>query len=233
MRPRSGGSPVCRSCDCRRCGLAPAQQGTEAPRRECPAVRGSRLRIDENIEISLAISNLGATLARDVQIVFDYPFDSGALPAKEGEERAIDRFTRRLAEGIPSLPPGKKIRTLIDLTNHRGEPGNLRDAYIATATYTSAVTGKTYTDTYRLDIGIYWGRIWVTKKGVHAIYGQLEKIAKEMAKWSPSGGGLLTLDLREVRRRATEIDASYETRTAHGPRKLVAKIRYCLLRRLP
>jgi hypothetical protein len=67
--------------------------------------------LDENIEIYLAITNIAATLARDVKIVFDHPFESGAMPAKEGQERAVDRFTRRLAEGIPSLPPGKKIRT--------------------------------------------------------------------------------------------------------------------------
>jgi hypothetical protein len=155
------------------------------------------------------------------------------MPAKEGEERAVDRFTRRLAEGIPSLPPSKKIRTLIDLTNHRGDQGQLRDAYTATATYSSDVTGKTYTDTYQLDIGVYWGRIWVTKKGVHEIYGQLEKIAKEIGKWSPSGGGLLTLSRRDMRRRTAELEALHDARFTRGPRKLVAKMRYRLLRALP
>ena len=43
---------------------------------------------------------MGATLAREVKIVFDHPFESGAMPAKEGQGRAVDGLTRRFAEGI-------------------------------------------------------------------------------------------------------------------------------------
>jgi hypothetical protein len=55
-----------------------------------------------------------------------------------------------LQKGSQACRPGRRSGHLIDLTNHRGDQGQLRDAYTATATYSSEVTGKAYTDTYRL-----------------------------------------------------------------------------------
>ena len=144
--------------------------------------------VDENIEVYLSVANIGATMARDVRITFDHPFETAVLQGGPNERRYIDQFVERLEKGIPILPPGKKMRTLFDLTNHRAEQGgDLRDEYTATITYRSEVTGKSYNDTYVVDLGVNTGRMWVNKKGVHQIAELAEKIERSLASLARSG----------------------------------------------
>jgi len=172
--------------------------------------------IERNIEIHLAITNMGATLARDVRVTFDYPFETGALNTREGELRAIDRFVARLGEGIPILVPGKTIRTLLDLSNHRGEPGTLRDRYEATVTYEDGVTGKHYTDEYILDLSVYRGRIHVNRKDIHEVHGQLEKLVGEVQNVRRSGLSIITRRDRHLTRAEWETD----DKTRSAPRAI-------------
>jgi hypothetical protein len=168
--------------------------------------------IEEDIEIYLSITNMGATLARDVTVTFDHPFDTATMKRPEGEDRPIDRFVNGLAKGIPTLAPGKKLRTLLDLPNHRAEANGLRDAYVAAVSYRSDVTGKPYSETYTIDMAVHQGRMWVNKKGLHQLTQEVEKIGNEIAKVNRNGVEVLNRRDRHLRR--AELTAHFKSRIA-------------------
>jgi hypothetical protein len=63
----------------------------------------------EDFLFFIEVTNLGATLARDVRVSIDPPLGS-AINTTDERMTQLKIFT----EGIPTLAPGKKIRTLFD-----------------------------------------------------------------------------------------------------------------------
>jgi hypothetical protein len=167
-------------------------------------------------------------MARDVEITFDRPLESGVFENRDPSP--LLKFADRLAEGIPTLPPGKRIRMLFDLSTHRPPDKGLADTYTVKTSYTADVTGKRYVDEETvLDFGVYRPLIWVNKKGLHDMHDQLEKIAKEVKKWSAPGGGVIVTTNEEQRRFFDAHDARVKARSTRFPLRLYYRAKLRLL----
>jgi hypothetical protein len=155
--------------------------------------------------IYLRLVNVGTTMARNVRFEFDPPiestFDSDAgLPG-------IAELTI-MKDGIRSLVPGKEIRFLFDAVLDRKKT-NLADTYEVTVTYEGEERNRllrksvreSFKDTMVLDLSIYWNLTHITRHGEHDIHERLKEIGDLLKKWSASGGGLLALNLEDVRHR--------------------------------
>lgn len=101
----------------------------------------------------------------------------------------------------------------------------LEDVYTATISY-EGERGRSWTEDMTLDLGIYRNIQYVRRNTIHDVHGQLEKIAKEVRRWTASGSGLLVVsgeDQREdharaIRRFQTRPDASFAPRESTEPR---------------
>ncbi len=123
--------------------------------------------------IDLVVRNLGLTAARDIRINIDPP-----LIGREGRE--INRLSF-IENGIPSLPPRKEIRALIDFGPDFFNSGKPLQ-YTATVSYSPLLGDLVYEDKYVLDLNIYRGFLVVTKYGVHDIHTQLKDMNKLLKK---------------------------------------------------
>jgi hypothetical protein len=103
-----------------------------------------------------------------------------------------------LGEGIPSLAPGKTIRTVFDSMIQR-KPLGLPDLYAVTARYADETGRRHFDETFDLDLGIYWNLIDVQRRGEHDIHERLKEILLEMRKWTAGTRGLLRLSPDENR----------------------------------
>jgi hypothetical protein len=188
-------------------GLFAARQLSEARRLRRAQVRPFVV-IDFDAQsdpplIFVEITNLGTTMARQVTFDFDYPLET-SFDAK-GEIRVADLGV--FTQGIPNLPPGKRIHFLFDSFLERE---GLRDTYQVTVSYEGEALRRwprkakreRWVEPITLDLGLYRKMLRVTRHGLHDIHERLKEIETELQKWSASGGrGLLRLSPDEVRAR--------------------------------
>lgn len=142
----------------------------------------------------LVVTNIGPTMARDVRFEFDPPIKSTDADL---DPNKIKMFH----DGISSLAPGKEIRTLFDKgpDRHKSE---LPDTYEVTVSYTDQTGKRHYEEKVDIDFGLYWDRLTVTRKDIHDVHRELEKIRREMGKWSARlGSGLLAVTTADVEKR--------------------------------
>ena len=180
-------------------------------------------------EVYLAVSNIGKTMARDVRITFDRHLESAVHAGRDPNR--LQQFEERLASGIATLPPGKSIRMLFDLSAQRTPEQNLVDRYTVTASYTADATNRRYEgQTMDLDFGIYRPLVWINKKGVHEIAGAVEDLVKQAKKWT-GGGGLLVTTHEEERERMRVQEAWIRVRQASRPLRPYRRLRFWMLNR--
>jgi hypothetical protein len=143
----------------------------------------------------LVVANLGPTMAQDVRFHFEPPIKS--------TDDDLDPYKIKMfRDGISSLAPGKEIRTLFEKGPDRHQ-SDLPDTYEVTVTYTDQTGKRRYEEKIDLDFGLYWDRLTVSRKDVHDVHKELEKIRKEMAKWSAKlGSGLLAVTPEEMEKRS-------------------------------
>jgi hypothetical protein len=149
--------------------------------------------------VNLVVANLGRTMARNVRIEVDPPFDSsvyrsGPVP--------LARF-KLFSEGIPSLAPGKRIVLLFDQMYDRAEL-ELPDSYRVRLAY-EWDGGEPLREELRLDLDLYRPLRRVTPETIHDVSKTLTKIGRQLEKWSAGTGGLLVLSPEDRRRRNAEI----------------------------
>lgn len=105
--------------------------------------------------IDMVIKNSGRTPAVDVKLSFDPPLQNSM-----GEEIGqIPLFTK----GISLLPPGFDFRMSFDASPAYLKNPALPREYTASVTYKDALSGRTASAKYVLDLGIYWGRMQIGK----------------------------------------------------------------------
>jgi hypothetical protein len=132
--------------------------------------------------IYLVVENIGRTMARNVSITTDKPFESTLNTPHELNETPLFR------DSIPALPPRKKIRILFDSAPARFE-SDLPRAYDVTVRY-QGPSGQQYEpDRYPLDLSMYLGSA-LPPKGLPDLVDEVEKIRKELAKWTDGTRGL-------------------------------------------
>jgi hypothetical protein len=180
-------------------------------------------------EVYVAVSNMGRTMARDVRVTFDAPFESGVFA---DDQHTLRHFEERFAAGLHSMPPGKKIRTLLDLGTHR-PAGKFNDRYTASIAYKSDVTGDNYCDTVVLDYDLYRNLVRVERKDIHDVHERLKEIATETKKWSPMGGGIAMVTSRDLRLRTARMVGEHAARNRHRVLRPLLRVRLRLLRFLP
>ena len=156
--------------------------------------------------IFFEVANVGNSLARDVRIKIDPPLES-AIDIEVGKLKMLN-------EGIATLPPGKKLRTFFDMSFRRNEDRpDLAMNHVATVEYTDEKRKRPFKDTYDLDLDQYMNMQFVTKRGLHDIYEQLEKIRKVFEKWGWGGGrGVVVMTPEEGRAESDRVVAEMEER---------------------
>jgi hypothetical protein len=142
----------------------------------------------------LVIENIGRTMAQNVVIKFDKPLTSSFRETGKLDEAAL------FSEPIPFLAPGKRIRVAFDTLPARRETG-LPLVYEVMLRY-EGPTGREYGERYVLDMGMYAAAA-ISEKGLPELVGEVEKVRKELGKWTSGIRGLLvhTVDKRREDRR--------------------------------
>lgn len=139
----------------------------------------------------LFVKNIGTSLARDVSIQVDPPlttsldFEMGAIKMLSGD-------------GIPTLAPGKELRTLFDMGFRRHEAG-LPLLYSVMISYTDHRGKRKFSESTFLDIEQYTHMRFVERKDIHNVYKAMEKMQRTFDKWtSGAWGGLQTISRAEA-----------------------------------
>jgi hypothetical protein len=163
--------------------------------------------------VNLVVANLGRTMARNVRIEVDPPFDSSVY--RKGPV-PLARF-KLFSEGIPSLAPGKRIVLLFDQMYDRAEELELPDSYRVRLSY-EWDGGEPLSEELRLDLDLYRPLRRVQLGTVHDLSETLNKIRQQLEKWSAgTGGGLLVLSPEDRRRRNEALLGGLkERRSAEG-----------------
>ncbi len=119
-----------------------------------------------------------------VRMCFDPPLASSQAEPWAWQESST--FT----EGIPLLPPGKKLRFFFDSITARLNDNNLPRQYNVTVEYHGPIKRKELlTSSWKLDIGHYWGSS-PQPKGLPELVETLGEIKKEMHKWTDGISGI-------------------------------------------
>ena len=152
----------------------------------------------------LFIKNIGTSLARDVRIAVDPPlttsldFDMGAIKML-GDD------------GIPTLAPGKELRTLFDMGFRRHEAG-LPLLYSVTITYTDDRGDRRFSESTFLDIEQYTHMRFVERKDIHNVYKAMEKMQRTFEQVDVQRvGGLQTISRVEADAKNAEWQERRET----------------------
>lgn len=160
--------------------------------------------VETDTNVYFQVSNLGASLARDVRIVIDPPLES-AIDTDVGS-------LKMLTEGIATLAPGKVYRSFFDMGFRRAET-DLPMNHVATVTYADETGRRHFKETLNLDLDQYMNMKFIQKRGVHDVYKELEQLRKILEKWtSGTGRGLLALSLDESRAETERRYAAMEER---------------------
>jgi len=167
----------------------------------------------ESLLVYLAIENVGETVARNVRITFDQALDS-TLPG----DREIDEV-KFFSEPIPNLPPGKKFRVLFDVFTDRAS-SDLPMSYTAKIEYETNDGKRLYPDTYILDLDMYTATP-LPRKDIHDLVKEVEKLRKEVHKWTDGIRGLRvnTVDrnrMIRIRDRRAWIERAQHVRSERG-----------------
>lgn len=147
----------------------------------------------------LKLTNFGTTIARNVKITVEPPLAS----ALDGQTERVARLQMFRDEGIPTLAPGKEIRTLFDLAFQRKPETGLPDVYVARISYDDHALERHFEDEVTLDLGVYWGLQCVEQADIDDIHKRLKELVNVVKGWSASGGGLLRVSPAEVEERHT------------------------------
>lgn len=142
--------------------------------------------------IHLVIENVGATLARNVRMKFEPPLVSAW--DHTGDTAFADPVLMR--EGIPSLPPGRRIETVFDFA-----PERIRQELPTTFRVTAAAEdyqGRPQAPLeYILDLAYQYELVRVSRKGLHEIAESLKRMEGVIEKWGESSGGGLRVWSRD------------------------------------
>ncbi len=151
----------------------------------------------------LVVKNLGPTAAYDVAISTTPEIRSST--DREGE--LVLKEAGFLKNGIPTLPPGGEVRAFFDTMIDRPKDWEL--SYEAKVSYLDH-GGEEHCDRYVLDLTPHIGTSHISRKSVHDVHGQLEKLVKELHHLRTGFGNALPVVVEErsemMERRGRERD---------------------------
>lgn len=127
----------------------------------------------------LSIKNTGQTAASDVKIRFS------VAPEQAHKSGLSWLEAPALRDGIPLLAPGREIRFFFDSFIERKE-STLPARYDGTVTYGTHGRDERYEERFVLDLGMYMESVFGDRT-LDDLVGEIEKLSKEIAKWTESG----------------------------------------------
>ncbi|MGW4424932.1 hypothetical protein [Streptosporangium sp. NPDC004631] len=124
----------------------------------------------------LIIENIGPTIARDIHITADPPFQ------RTWDKEDVEPFANALifTQGIPYMPPGRKLEIMFDVGFHlfaSDLPRRYRVRVDANGPF-----GPVEPLTYLIDLEYYAGLEYHKIKTIHQGVQELEKLRKQMEK---------------------------------------------------
>lgn len=121
----------------------------------------------------LVIENIGPTVARNVRIRFDPP-PKRVMDQNQGRKPISDWFM--FAEGIPIMPPGRRIELMFDRTFDLLN-ADLPLMYTVTVD-SEGPFGPVETFTYKIDLNIFYEHDRINPQNIHTIGQEVSKIRK-------------------------------------------------------
>jgi len=94
-----------------------------------------------------------------------------------------------LSQGIPTIPPGKRYRFLLDSIPARVE-ADLPITYTARVTYRADGRRKPFNDEYTLDLSFLLGLGEIRRKSLHDVAQTLDEMQKDMRRWTEDMNGI-------------------------------------------
>lgn len=146
----------------------------------------------------MIVENVGSTVARNGRFAFDPALESSQ--SQEGWEIGGSVLVQ---EGIPMVPPGRRIETLFDLSHERID-SDLPMRYDLTVELEDARGRQQQPQRYVLDLTYLYGLMRVEEYGVHHVAKSLREIEKRVTKWSDIHGRLKVWIRDEDRHRREE-----------------------------
>ncbi|MHB8857333.1 MAG: hypothetical protein ACYC6K_12020 [Bellilinea sp.] len=132
-----------------------------------------------NGKLYLVIKNTGKSVAKNVKVIFDPPLQT----------KFSDTLNRVLPpNGIPSIPPGYEIKTIIDYFITYKEYGPM--AFDVSVIYSGGISDKLREDKYHLDLEIFRGIVYSvenkppseTVKAINELNSSIESVVEELRK---------------------------------------------------
>jgi hypothetical protein len=163
--------------------------------------------------IEIRITNIGTTLARDVQFEINPPLSSTHDDNRPmGPIKDLNVFKN----GIRSLAPGREIKLFFDQFPARLER-KLPLTYDVQLSYTDP-TGRRFEEPTVLDLSMYVGTGGITRHGLHDIHKQLKDIAGHTKRWTDFSG-LKVLTRADLKQRQAEREAAAAERDNDDDRR--------------
>ncbi|WP_147312445.1 hypothetical protein [Thermomonospora umbrina] len=139
----------------------------------------------------LVIENIGPTVARNVRITFDPPLERCA----ESHPNMFKiRDSLPMQQGIPAMPPGRRIEWFFDSTQTRLQ-SDLPTAYEATVE-AEGPFGRVEPLTYRVDLAMYRSIETLSVKTTHDGVKVLDKLSNSVEKIASALGSQRTKEDR-------------------------------------
>lgn len=142
--------------------------------------------------IYLAVENVGKTVAKNVKLSFNPPPESTITD----EPIAESIF---LKDGIPTLPPGKRLLRTFDFALQRFN-SDLPMTYQVQVTYEDRNNNQCPTEEHTLDLSFYQGFPLSIGKSVTDVANSLEGIETEISKWTADTHGVDVYTTDRLRR---------------------------------
>lgn len=135
----------------------------------------------------IVVENIGRTPAFAVSFEFDPPLES-ALFTDAKEEDYHPARAAIFADGIPTLPPGKRYVALLDRGPDR-VAAELPSKYTVTVNYVDG-RNNSLSDMYVLDLSLYYGLRAINLRTVHHAAKALDDIRATVKKWTAHLDGI-------------------------------------------
>jgi hypothetical protein len=133
---------------------------------------------EQNQAIYLVISNIGGTMARNVRLKFD-PELTSSLDSNPNVTPPRD--LKPLRDGIPSLPPGKRIPIMLDAFTQR-DAATYPDLYRVAITFYAPALKRELHDDSVLDLGVYRNTLHSMRRDIHDVHERLKELVAEARK---------------------------------------------------
>lgn len=134
--------------------------------------------------IELVIENIGKTVATNVRVSFDPPLQS----TQQAEGYDLSKSVL-LTQGIPTMPPSKRVATMFELSHDRKDSG-LPLTYTAKVDFADSRGKPQKSLTYVLDLNFLYGLRRFREYGVHDAAKAVQEMRDAMNKWTDHFDGI-------------------------------------------